>query len=86
MNARFSAGIWAIFIALCATVNAQFIAFNDFSPGSGTHGNTTSTGTNGAVVLRDIVTGAAVGVTVTVTSAGVAVESNVFEVVVLAAQ
>ncbi len=59
--------------------HAQFVAFNDYAPGPGTHTNATIYGTAGAPaggLLKNITNGLTVGATVTITNAGTTVSGS----------
>ena len=66
--------VLGLIASLALGAQAQFVAFNDFGPGAGTHTNATYYGSPGAAAagtLRNITNASAVGVTLTVTNAGV---------------
>ena len=62
----------ALELGLAGNARAQWIAFNDYAPGLGTHSNASISALSGAVALRNISNGAPVGVTVTVANTGAA--------------
>jgi hypothetical protein len=69
---RFSVLCVALVSALALEVSgAGFVAFNDFAPGYTTHSNATGYGPTQQGLLKDIQTGARLGVAVKVTGSGV---------------
>src|SRR5439155_3773513 len=57
---------------LVGHAGAQWVAFNDYAPGLGTHPYASSSGLAGSVGMRNISNGGPVGVTVTVANTGAA--------------
>src|SRR5438093_8016804 len=67
-------GFWplciAVSVGLDGRAQAQWVAFNDYAPGVVTHSNATTYGPGQSGRLKNIASGAALGVSVTVTAAG----------------
>jgi hypothetical protein len=65
---------WPLFVAvslgLGGSAQAQWVAFNDYAKGLVTHSNATTFGPGQSGPLKNIASGAALGVTVTVTAVG----------------
>jgi len=83
-SARLFGRTWiAVVLSILATTLAsqtgwsQFVAFNDFAPGGGTASNATTFGPPSQVgSLKDISSGATLGVTLTVFSSGIVLSTN----------
>src|SRR5258706_5123645 len=54
-----------LLLAFPASVLAQFVAFNDYAPGTGTHSNATTFGPGASGLLKNITNGTPTAVTVT---------------------